>query len=67
MGATLKFGTIVISIKSPEREPQPALQVHWCEVLVKRKSDGQVLYRNSWITNHQQFSFWKKEGNSYLV
>lgn len=52
MGATWKFGTIVISIKSPEREQQPALEVNWCEVTIKRESDGQLLYRNSWITNH---------------
>lgn len=36
----------------PLREQQPALLVNWCEVLVKRESDGQLLYHNSWITNH---------------
>lgn len=36
----------------PLREQQPALLVNWCEVIVKRESDGQLLYRNSWITNH---------------
>jgi hypothetical protein len=36
----------------PLREQQPALLVNWCEVLVKRESDGQLLDRNSWITNH---------------
>jgi hypothetical protein len=34
MDVTLKFGTIVISIKSLEREQQPALLVNWCEVFV---------------------------------
>jgi hypothetical protein len=36
----------------PLREQQPALLVNWCEVIVKRESDGQLLYHNSWITNH---------------
>jgi hypothetical protein len=36
----------------PLREQQPVLLVNWCEVTVKRQSDGQLLYRNSWITNH---------------
>jgi len=33
----------------PLREQQPALLVNWCEVTVKRESDGQLLYRNSWL------------------
>jgi hypothetical protein len=36
----------------PRRDEQPALLVNWCEVIVKRESDGQLLYNNSWITNH---------------
>ena len=36
----------------PLRDEQPALLVNWCEVIVKRESDGQLLYNNSWITNH---------------
>ena len=37
----------------PLRETQPALEVNWCEVSVSKEMDGQLLYHNSWITNHQ--------------
>ena len=37
----------------PLREQQPALLVNWCEVNVTKESDGESLYRNSWITNHE--------------
>ena len=37
----------------PLREQQPALLVNWCEVNVTRESDGESLYQNSWITNHE--------------
>ena len=37
----------------PIRETQPALEVNWCEVSVTQEADGQQLYHNSWITNHQ--------------
>jgi hypothetical protein len=36
----------------PLRSETPSLAVNWCELTVKRKSDGQVLYLNSWVTNH---------------
>lgn len=36
----------------PLREQQPALLVNWCELTIHRESDGQLLYHNSWITNH---------------
>ena len=36
----------------PLRAEEPVLSVNWCELTVTRKSDGQVLYRNSWVTNH---------------
>jgi hypothetical protein len=36
----------------PLRAELPSLAVNWCELTVKRKSDGQVLYLNSWVTNH---------------
>ena len=35
------------------REKQPALEVNWCEVKVEREKGGQILYQNSWITNHE--------------
>jgi hypothetical protein len=36
----------------PLREQQPALLVNWCELKIHRESDAQLLYHNSWITNH---------------
>lgn len=36
----------------PLRAEAPLLSVNWCELTVTRKSDGKVLYRNSWVTNH---------------
>jgi hypothetical protein len=36
----------------PLRSETPTLSVNWCELTVTRKSDGKVLYLNSWITNH---------------
>lgn len=37
----------------PLRAEEPGLAVNWCELTVTRKSDGKVLYRNSWVTNHR--------------
>ncbi|NET40274.1 MAG: ISNCY family transposase, partial [Cyanothece sp. SIO1E1] len=37
----------------PLRDQQPALEVNWCEVRVKRETNGDLLYHNSWITNHK--------------
>jgi hypothetical protein len=37
----------------PLRSETPTLGVNWCELTVTRKSDGKVLYFNSWITNHR--------------
>jgi hypothetical protein len=36
----------------PLRETQPALLVNWCELILTRESDGKVLYRNAFITEH---------------
>ncbi|MEL6488375.1 MAG: hypothetical protein AAFQ95_00305 [Cyanobacteria bacterium J06621_3] len=36
----------------PLRAEAPTLSVNWCELTVTRASDGKVLYRNSWVTNH---------------
>jgi hypothetical protein len=36
----------------PLRDQQPALLVNWCELKIHRESDAQLLYHNSWITNH---------------
>ena len=36
----------------PLRAEAPSLSVNWCELTVTRKSDGQRLYLNSWVTNH---------------
>jgi hypothetical protein len=36
----------------PLRSEAPTLSVNWCELTVKRKSDGKVLYLNSWVTRH---------------
>lgn len=49
----MKFGTTVIDGQVPLRDEQPALLVNWCEIKVIREADGQQLYHNSWITNHQ--------------
>ncbi len=37
----------------PLRDEQPALLVNWFELKVIRETDGEQLYFNSWITNHQ--------------
>lgn len=34
------------------RAEAPVLPVNWGELAVIRPSDGKVLYRNSWVTNH---------------
>jgi hypothetical protein len=34
------------------RETQPALLVNWCELILTRESDGKVLYKNAFITQH---------------
>jgi hypothetical protein len=31
---------------------QPDFLVNWCELVIHRESDGQVLYHNAWITRH---------------
>lgn len=36
----------------PLRAEAPSLSVNWCELTIIRKSDGQRLYLNSWITHH---------------
>lgn len=36
----------------PLRTAAPVLSVNWCELTLTRQSDGKVLYRNSWVTNH---------------
>ena len=36
----------------PMRAEAPMLSVNWCELTVTRKSNGKVLYRNSWVPNH---------------
>ena len=36
----------------PLRAEEPSLSVNWCELTVTRKSDGQRLYLNSWVTHH---------------
>jgi hypothetical protein len=36
----------------PLRDTQPALLVNWCEITLKRDSDGKVLYHNAFITLH---------------
>ena len=28
------------------------MSANWCELTVLRPSDGKVIYRNSWVTNH---------------
>jgi hypothetical protein len=37
----------------PLRAGEDALRVNWCEVTVTQGTDGQVLYHNSFATNHQ--------------
>lgn len=36
----------------PLREEQPALLVNWCEVTVRRETDGQQSYHNAFVTLH---------------
>ncbi len=36
----------------PLRDGQPALLVNWCELVLTRESDGKVLYKNAFITQH---------------
>jgi hypothetical protein len=36
----------------PLRDSQPALLVNWCELILTRESDGKVLYKNAFITQH---------------
>jgi hypothetical protein len=36
----------------PLRDEDPSLLVNWCEVTIKRMSDGKVLYHNAWVTLH---------------
>lgn len=36
----------------PLRDSQPALLVNWCELVLTRESDGKVLYKNAFITQH---------------
>lgn len=37
----------------PIRDAQPALNVNWCELILTREADGKLLYRNTFITNHE--------------
>jgi hypothetical protein len=37
----------------PLRRGEQALQVNWCEITITREDNGQRLYTNSFITNHQ--------------
>ncbi|MEB3189024.1 MAG: ISNCY family transposase [Snowella sp.] len=36
----------------PLKDDAAALSTHWFEVTVSRRSDGQVLFHNAWITDH---------------
>jgi hypothetical protein len=36
----------------PLRDGKDALFVNWCEVTIVRESDGEMLYRNSFVSNH---------------
>jgi hypothetical protein len=36
----------------PLRDGKDALFVNWCEVTIIRESDGEMLYRNSFVSNH---------------
>jgi hypothetical protein len=37
----------------PLRSAQPAMEVNWVELVVRRESDGKVLYENAFITRHE--------------
>lgn len=37
----------------PIRDAQPALSVNWCELILTRESDGKLLYKGTFITNHE--------------
>jgi hypothetical protein len=37
----------------PIRDTQPALLVNWCELVITSEPDGQVLYRNAFVTHHR--------------
>lgn len=37
----------------PIRDTQPSLLVNWCELVITGERDGQVLYRNAFITHHR--------------
>jgi hypothetical protein len=37
----------------PIRDSHPALLVNWCELVMTREQDGQVLYRNAFVTHHR--------------
>lgn len=39
--------------QTPLRSAQPSLNVNWVELVVRRESDGKVLYENAFITNHE--------------
>jgi hypothetical protein len=36
----------------PLKDDSAALNTHWFELTVRRRSDGQVLFHNAWITDH---------------
>ena len=36
----------------PVRNEKPAQMVNWCELTVKWDKDDEVIYHNSWVTNH---------------
>lgn len=36
----------------PLREMQPALAVNWCEVVINKVTDGSLIYRHAFITDH---------------
>lgn len=36
----------------PLREGQDAMRVNWAELTIMHQQTGEILYRNSWITNH---------------
>ena len=37
----------------PIRDSHPALLVNWCELVMTRQQDGQVLYRHAFVTQHR--------------
>jgi hypothetical protein len=37
----------------PIRDAQPALSVNWCEFILTRQSDRKLLYKGTFITNHE--------------